>query len=119
MNERVSDPYPEIAVSRFQEKCMPEPNSGCWIWMGSIATCRNPRLGGYARVKINKQVMNASRVSYEMHHRTEIPHGMFVLHSCDNPSCVNPDHLRLGTRSENMKEMYARGRHRRGPGARS
>lgn len=51
----------------------------------------------------------AHRVSYELHHGP-IPQGALILHSCDNPGCVNPAHLRAGTQSENILEAFAKGR---------
>lgn len=54
-------------------------------------------------------VFAAHRISWEIH-RGNIPKGMYVLHKCDVPGCVNPDHLYLGTQSENMRDAYHRGR---------
>ena len=53
--------------------------------------------------------MNAHRVSYLIH-KGDIPEEMVILHSCDNPACVNPDHLSIGTQKENMQDMIKKGR---------
>ncbi len=88
---------------RFEKFCMPEPNTGCWLWMGC---CTND---GYGRFSLNKKAVFAHRASYFIH-KGKIINGKNVLHKCDNPYCVNPDHLFLGTRSENMQDMILKGR---------
>ena len=87
----------------------PEPNSGCWLWDGPVNWC------GYGRVTIApRKRVRAHRLSYEWH-KGPIPAGMILLHKCDIPSCVNPDHLRPGTQAENMKDMWQKGRQAKGP----
>lgn len=80
---------------------------GCWIWMGGG---KNKK--GYGQIQIggkdSKHVL-AHRLSYTMH-KGEIPDGFVVMHLCDNPQCVNPEHLQLGTQSENIKQAFAKGR---------
>ena len=75
---------------------------GCWFWIGGTDTC------GYGIWNAHGQ-RYAHRASY-VKHKGEIPKGMHVLHSCDHPNCVNPEHLRLGTHQENMAELRAKGR---------
>lgn len=89
------------ASERFLEKCIPEPNSGCWIWTGFAAP--------YGRFKYKGKQHSAHRVSYEMF-KAEIPDGAFVCHRCDNPLCVNPDHLWVGTAKDNSRDRNAKGR---------
>lgn len=84
---------------QFFNKVMPVPFSGCWIWMGHMA--RN----GYGLLNSKR----AHRVSYEFY-CGPIEDGLFILHSCDTPSCVNPDHLRPGTPADNMADAVARAR---------
>lgn len=83
-----------------------DPDTGCWNWI------RSKNKDGYGRVFDweNKKLKYAHRVSYEVHKGT-IPQGLMVLHDCDNPSCVNPDHLHIGTAAMNAAECIARGRH--------
>ena len=77
---------------------------GCWIWSGY---CNED---GYAQRKKGGVTHRMHRVSYYLHNGS-IPKGMCVLHSCDTPSCVNPKHLFIGTHSDNMKDMWSKGRH--------
>ena len=70
-------------------------------------------LKGYGRLKVDAKMEGSHRVSYEIY-RGPIPDGLCVLHSCDNPSCVNPDHLWLGTNQDNIDDKVAKGRHSNG-----
>jgi HNH endonuclease len=92
---------------RFEEKCIPEPNSGCWLWTGAV------NIKGYGQIKINKKTQSAYRISYELYKGT-IPPNMHIRHKCDNPLCVNPDHLILGTHNDNMQDMISRNRSAKG-----
>lgn len=90
-------------MKRFEEKFIPEPNSGCWLWVAAITA------SGYGNFKIDGGFKGAHRVSYELYKGT-IPDGLQVLHRCDNRCCVNPDHLFVGTQSDNMYDKVAKGR---------
>lgn len=80
----------------------------CWIWRGNT----NPN--GYGAIqeggKGSKKIL-AHRLSYRLH-KGDIPVGMVVMHSCDNPACVNPSHLSIGTYKDNTHDMIAKGRKR-------
>ncbi len=80
---------------------------GCWIWNGD----RNPK--GYGIVayggRKNKKREGAHRVAFK-HYVGNIPAGLQVLHKCDNPSCVNPEHLFVGTQLDNIKDMFLKKR---------
>lgn len=80
----------------------------CWIWTG------NRRPNGYGAIQEGakgSRTLSAHRLSYEMH-CGPIPDHHVVMHTCDNPSCVRPDHLLVGTYQENMDDMWAKGRGR-------
>jgi len=84
-------------IERFEEKYIPEPMSGCWIWIGSC----NP--DGYGMINVSGKTDRAHRVSYRLF-KGEIPKGICVCHSCDKSYCCNPQHLFLGTHKENMED---------------
>lgn len=85
---------------------------GCWLWKAG----RN-KPGWYGRFYLSKVGVLAHRLSWEEHFGA-VPHGMSVLHSCDTPNCVRPDHLFLGTQVDNVKDMIQKGRRRTGRGRR-
>lgn len=79
-----------------------EPNE-CWEWHGALDT------NGYGKIRADGRLQVASHVSYKIYHGI-IPDDLWVLHRCDNPRCVNPNHLFLGTHAQNMQDMVAKGR---------
>jgi hypothetical protein len=84
----------------------PEPNTGCWLWTGSIDS------HGYGHLNLTgHRLRRAHRLAWESKHG-HIQRGLSVLHRCDERSCVNPDHLWLGTHADNMRDMIAKGRAR-------
>ena len=81
----------------------------CWGWSGYTEKHRM----GYGRFKFNFHQYRAHRFSYELHHGP-IPDGLMVLHSCHNPQCTNPRHLRTGTAFDNVQDAIAAGRNAKG-----
>ena len=77
--------------------------NGCWEWVGYFGA------GGYGAMSRGGKNCSAHRISYEAY-KGPIPKGMVVRHSCDNPACINPDHLSIGTQKDNMADRDARGR---------
>lgn len=91
---------------RFESKYIPEPNSGCWLWTDSWTPA------GYGIISLGGRrgkKTGAHRAAYELY-VGPIPEGLDILHRCDTPCCVNPDHLYPGTDFQNRKDMVDRGR---------
>lgn len=78
--------------------------SSCWEWIGS----RYPN--GYGQISHNNGEQYAHRMSWMMHNYNSIPKGWQICHHCDNPACVRPDHLFLGTCKDNVRDMIDKGR---------
>lgn len=93
-------------MDRLLEKVVMEPNSGCWLWIGSAC----PR--GYGSIGLNGVTTAVHRLSYERH-VGPIRDGLSVLHKCDTPQCIRPDHLFLGTPKDNTQDMLRKGRVKR------
>lgn len=104
----MATPAPSVAdIARFETKFIPVTESGCWLWLtdgargygsfrarGDDGVCRNWR---------------PNRYSYAAY-KGSLPEGSYVCHKCDTPSCVNPDHLYVGSQSENIADSWARTR---------
>lgn len=103
---RGADPNsPEHLVRRLANGIDEPREDGCWNWT------RTTNGSGYGMLTVAGRMVYAHRLAYELSHGA-VPDGLHVLHSCDNPRCINPDHLSAGTRSQNMKECSERGRAR-------
>jgi hypothetical protein len=97
---------------RFWPRVNKDTLNGCWIWLGASAP------SGHGRIGNHNKVYQTHRVSWELEYGS-IPAGLCVLHKCDNPRCVNPEHLFLGTQIENLKDMDQKKRRRVGVGIRN
>lgn len=93
----------DTLASRFWKKV--NKADGCWEWTGHTSP------HGYGMIAVAGGKRSAHRVAYELHRGT-IPIGLSVRHTCDNPLCVNPAHLVLGTAQDNVDDRVTRGRSR-------
>lgn len=99
---------PEHVITRFWKKVQ-KNDEGCWLWQG--ATFRN----GYGNFRLQgpeRRNIGAHIFSFIISNGQIPDDGKVIMHHCDNPACVRPDHLRVGTRAENTHDMMSKGRAR-------
>lgn len=95
--------YSSLAESIWAN-CIPVTESGCWIWINATLS-----KNGYGQLTYQKEHLLSHRAAW-IAFVGDIPEGQFVLHKCDIKTCVNPDHLFLGTQRENVDDMFAKNR---------
>lgn len=95
-------PTLQQTLDRFESKIERIPFYSCWLWMGAVAK-------GYGASYLQGGESRAHRIAWILY-KGKIPGKLWVLHKCDNPICVNPDHLYLGNAQDNTNDMIVRGR---------
>jgi hypothetical protein len=106
-SEKQNGPKLEPLEQRFWRKVDKAGPNECWLWKGTLS---EPNGYGLISNGHNKPWLRAHRVSWQLANGRD-PGDLFVCHSCDNRTCVNPAHLWLGTNTDNLKDMVAKGRH--------
>lgn len=97
--------FPDLNVlaQRLEKHSIPEPNSGCFLWLASVNEW------GYGTLRWHGATRRAHRLMWELQNGP-ITDGRQVLHKCDNPACINPKHLRIGTNADNVADKVSKGR---------
>lgn len=94
-------------LEKFIEKVRFAPElDGCWVWVGARYT------KGYAQMRFGKKQKRGSHISLLLFKRLVVPKGKGACHTCDNPPCVNPDHLYVGNQKQNTADSINRGRYK-------
>lgn len=103
------DRYTPLIVAKFWSRVdIPRKDALCWTWTAA-------KIKGYGTMNVGGKNCGAHRIAWELFNGP-IPDGLHACHHCDNPSCVNPSHIFLGTHQDNMADKQAKGR---GPGCRT
>lgn len=110
LNDPECLPILERAKSRFQAKVGAQLQNGCMEWQGAFEV---RGYGKFCALPIG-QTLKCHRVAWVMANKMPIPAELVVRHRCDNPKCVNPEHLEVGTQTENCGDAFKRGRTRGG-----
>lgn len=96
----------DLSVAKLKENSKENKKTGCWEWRGGKHSF------GYGKVFVRGKEYNTHRLMYSLAHPEQDISGLNVCHHCDNPPCINPEHLYAGTQSQNILDCVKRGRHK-------
>lgn len=96
-----------LAQNRFEKKFKKDSTNKCWLWFAGCGS------DGYGCFRLYGKIIGSHRVAFALY-KGSIPNGKVVRHTCDNPKCVNPKHLILGTQLDNINDRHRKGRDQRG-----
>lgn len=99
----------QTLFQRLERNSIPEPNSGCLLWTGAVDHSGHGVITIWNDEGTKAVTTSPHRVAWQLH-RGPIPEGMCICHKCDVPSCINPDHLWLGSNDDNMADMVRKKR---------
>jgi len=105
-----TDSLEEAVLVRTDKKSPDE----CWEWQGQRRKPKGNAKSGYGRLEFKGKQYTAHKLAWELHNKTTVPDGYVVCHSCDNPCCVNPNHLFLGSNQDNMTDRNKKQRQAKG-----
>lgn len=91
-------------IEKFKSKFTEGDKESCWDWEFGVTA------GGYGQMAYKCKKYASHRLSWSYYNDKSIPKGCVIMHTCDNPKCVNPSHLKLGTQKDNVADMMAKGR---------
>lgn len=100
-------PLPRLSFAeRFWSQVIKLPGDGCWVWANKQDYVYNQRTRsyGYARVRYNGKLVQATHVAWELTNGVPFPNDKFACHHCDYPPCIRPEHVFPGTHAENMRD---------------
>lgn len=96
----------DLSIEILFDNCMTVPESGCWLWVGKEGDSSID----YPRIRVDGKHLAVDRVIWILKNGSHPAAGMFVCHKCDVPMCVNPDHLFIGTHTDNVRDMHKKKR---------
>jgi hypothetical protein len=108
MNEHIDDKKNQDAKMRLTSRVKIDQETGCWNWTGALVG------NGYGYMSFKGEPKYTHRISAMLFLDFDLACPLWVLHDCDNPRCLNPSHLRIGTARENTQDALAKGRFGRG-----
>ncbi len=98
--------YNGTLEERLNSKTLKLTSDECWLWIGSCDTA------GYGSIRVDGKLRHATNVVYELFNNIKMPSNTLIMHSCDNPACVNPSHLILGTNLTNCRDKHVKGHYK-------